>query len=80
MDNLKATSPSPETLMFLGLPYAMLSGSLRPMALQTTSLDMAARENLIEDCSEGLFKMVEKAPQSTAKQIQADLQTQDATV
>ena len=31
--NLKATSPSTEILRFLCPPYAMLSGSLRPMAL-----------------------------------------------
>jgi len=56
MDNLKATSPSPETLIFLCPPYTMLSGSLRPVALQPTSLDVATRENLIEDCSEELFE------------------------
>ena len=56
MDNLKATSPSPDTLMFLCPLYTMLSESLRSMALQPTSLDVATRENLIEDCSEGLFE------------------------
>ena len=79
IDNLKATSPSPETLMFLCPLYTMFSGSLRPVALQPTSLDVATRENLIEDCSEGLFdwwrKHLDQMPQ-----IQADLQTQGKTV
>ena len=56
MDNPKEASPFPETSMFLYPPYAMLSGSLRPMALQLPDLDVAARENVIEDCSEGLFE------------------------
>ena len=69
MDNLMATSPSPETLMFLYPPYAMLSGSVRPTALELTSLDVAARENLIEDCNEGLFewwrKYLDQLPDSS---------------
>ena len=47
-------------LIFLCPPYTMLSGSLRPMTPQPTSLDVAARESLIEDCSEGLFEMWRK--------------------
>lgn len=56
MNNLKATRPSPETLMFLRPPCLMLSRSLRLMVLNPDSPEEEARERLTKDGSKGLFE------------------------
>src|SRR4029434_8425171 len=80
MDNLKATSPSQEILMFLCPMCAVSSRSLQPMALSLTSLDVEGREKLMTECNKGLFEWWIKKPRTTSKQIQAALQTQGTTV
>ena len=71
MDNLKATSPSPEIMMFL-CPSAHGTVANLPGCGQKRKIDERLQQRIV--------LMVDKESRSTSKQIQADLQTQGTTV
>ena len=73
MDNLKATHPSPEFLMFL-CPLFIAHGNVANLS------GSGQKRKIDERLQQRIVRMVDKEPRSTSKHIQADLQTQGTAV
>ena len=80
MDNLKGTSPSPETLMFMCFNICHVIRKFKAHGTVANLPGRGRKRKLDQRLQQRIIWMVEKAPPSTAKQIQADLQTQGTRV
>ena len=76
MDNLKATSPSPEILMFL----CPLCATFTAHGTVAKLPGRGRKRKIDERLQRRIVQIVDKEPQTNSKQIQADLQTQGTTV